>query len=147
MIRSFVFCGFLISASLLADTKMPFDRLPAAVQSSAKANARGAEIVGASKEVENGQTSYEVETKLGGKSRDLSFDQSGKLLAIEEEVTSGALPPAAWAAIQKRAAGGVVKKIESITQGTAVSYEAVVKTKSGKNREIAVNADGTLHRD
>lgn len=140
------FSGFLISISLLADTKVPFDRLPAAVQSSAKANAKGAEIVGASKELEKGQTSYEVETKLGGKSRDLSFDPSGKLLAVEEEVTSDALPAAARAAIEKRAAGGTINKIEAVTVGDSVSYEAVV-TAGGKRREIAVNADGTSRHD
>jgi uncharacterized membrane protein YkoI len=142
-----VFSGFVITSLLMADTKVAFNALPSAVQASAKAEAKGAEILGASKEVENGQTSYEIETKLDGKSRDLSFDQTGKLLAIEEEVASSALPPAAWAAIQKRAQGATVKKIESITQGKAVSYEAVIKTKSGKNREIAVNADGTPHRE
>jgi hypothetical protein len=146
MNRWLAFSGCLISISLLADTKVPFDRLPAAVQSSARANAKGAEIVGASKEVEKGQTSYEVETKLGGKSRDLSFDSSGKLLAVEEEVTFKALPASARAAIEKRAAGGTMNKIEAVTVGSSVSYEAVV-TANGKRREIAVNVDGTPHYD
>jgi hypothetical protein len=147
MKRYVVFAGFLVASLLIANTKVAFNALPDAVQAAAKAEAKGAEILGASKEVEKGQTSYEVETKLDGKSRDLSFDQTGKLLAIEEEVTSEALPAAAWAAIQKRAARGTIKKIESVTAGNSVSYEAVVTAKSGRNREIAVNVDGTPHSD
>jgi uncharacterized membrane protein YkoI len=142
-----VFYGLVIASSLLADTKVAFNTLPGAVQASARAEARGAEIIGVSKEVEKGRISYEIETKVDGKSRDLSFDQTGKLLAIEEEVASTSLPAEAWAAIQKRAAGSTIKKIESVTEGNSVSYEVGLTTRSGRNREIAVNTDGTPHHD
>jgi hypothetical protein len=146
MNRRLAFSGLLISISLLADTKVSFDKLPPAVQASARAHAKGAEVLGASKEVEHGQTNYEVETNLGGRSRDLSFDLSGKLLAIEEEVDSKALPGAAWKGLQTLAAGRPIVKIEAVTTDSSVSYEAVV-IKNGKRNEIAVNADGTPDRE
>ncbi len=141
------FLSVLIGSALLGETKLSFHELPAAVQAAAKAQTDGAEITGSSKEVEKGKTVYEVETRTNGKSRDLSFDKAGNLLEVEQEIALDALPSSALAALQKRAAGGTIRKVESIAQGDFISYEATFVTKSGKNAEIAVNADGTPHRD
>ena len=104
----------LIASIVFADTAVDLNRLPAAVQSAA------------SRETENGQTTFEVETALDGKSRDLTFDEAAHLLAVEQEVTLDSLPVSAQTAIRSRLAGGTVKKGES---------------------EIAVNSDGTPYRD
>lgn len=143
-----VLAGLLLAGRLsAADTKMPFSDLPTQVQTSAKHELQGGKIVGASSEKENGQTTYEVETMLNGKSRDLSFDRSGKLLEVEQQVDVDSLPAAVRTALEKRSAGGNIRKVESVTAGNSVSYEASVTTKSGKHTEIAVNPDGTPHRD
>ena len=142
-----LFLSVLMASALFAETKLSFNDLPAAVQSAAKAQTDGAEITGASKEVEKGKTVYEVATTMNGKSRDLSFDKAGNLLEVEQEVALDTLPPPALAALKKRAAGGTIKKVESIAQGDFIAYEATFVTKSGKNAEIAVNADGTPFRD
>lgn len=90
---------------------------------------------------------YEVETKdANGKSRDLIIDTAGAVVEIEEEVDIDSIPAAAKAAIQKRLAGGAVQKVEKLTKGSNVSYEAAIKTKSGKNTEVGVNADGSPHK-
>jgi hypothetical protein len=34
-----------------------------------------------------------------------------------------------------------------VTAGEAISYEGVIRTKSGKTVEYAVNADGTPHKE
>ena len=88
---------------------------------------------------------YEVETKRDGKGRDLTFDERGSLLEVEQEVDLDSIPGPAKEAIRKKLAGGTLKKVESVTQGSKVSYEADVRTKDGKNREVAVNADGSVH--
>lgn len=137
----------LVGGLAVADTAVPFSKLPAAVQQAAKTQLQGAQIVGASTEKENGRTTYEVETKLDGKSRDMSFDRAGKLLEVEQQVDMDNIPAAAKAAIQKRVAGGTIRKVESVTAGNSVSYEATVTTKSGRHTEIAVNADGSPRRD
>jgi uncharacterized membrane protein YdfJ with MMPL/SSD domain len=49
------------------------------------------------------------------------------------------------AAIQKAAQNGKVLKVETVTKGSAVSYEAVV-SKNGKKSEVAVEADGTIKK-
>jgi uncharacterized membrane protein YkoI len=135
-----------ITATLLADTKVKMEDLPAAVQLAVKEQTRSATLVGLSKEVEKGKTTYEAETKVNGKSRDIEFDSKGAVLTIEEEIDLATIPTAARAAIEQKAAGGTIKKVESVTHGGAVSYEAAVKTKAGKNIEIGVNADGSTHQ-
>jgi uncharacterized membrane protein YkoI len=58
-----------------------------------KEQAKGAQVLGFSKETEKGQTTYEVETKMNGKSRDLTFDAAGTLMEVEQEVqTQGEVP-------------------------------------------------------
>ena len=143
-----VLSSLLVAAGLaVADTKMSFSDLPAQVRTAAKEQLRGAHLVGAGSEEEHGRTIYEVETMLNGKSRDLSFDASGKLLEVEQQVELSSIPAAAKAALEKRSAGGNIRKVEMVTAGDSVSYEASVITKTGKHREIAVNRDGTPHRD
>ncbi len=141
-------CALMLVGGLaLSDTKMAFSDLPAAVQEAAKSQAKGAQVLGASSEKENGRTTYEVETKLDGKSRDLSFDATGKLLEVEQEIDIDGIPATAKASLLKRVGSGTIQKVESVTAGNSTSYEASVTTKSGKHIEIAVNADGTPHRD
>jgi protein-disulfide isomerase len=54
----------LLVATALADTPLAFNRLPAAVQTAAKQQVKGAKIISASQETENGQSTCDVETKL-----------------------------------------------------------------------------------
>ncbi|MDQ2843720.1 MAG: PepSY-like domain-containing protein [Acidobacteriota bacterium] len=139
-------CGFGLAA-IAAETKMKVDDLPAAVQSAMKTQTKGATILGASKERENGRMTYEVETKQDGKGRDLTFAEDGSLLEIEQEVDLESIPAAARQAIEGKAAGGTIKKVESVTQGSKTSYEADVRTSGGKTHEVAVNADGSPHKE
>jgi hypothetical protein len=62
---------------------------------------------------------------------------------VEEEIALDSIPSAAKAAIQKRAANGKVNKVESVTRGQSVSYEAEITSKTGKRSEVAVQADGS----
>ena len=81
-----------ITATLLADTKVKMEDLPAAVQQAVKERIKSATLVGLSKEVEKGKTTYEAETKVNGKSRDIEFDSKGAVLTIEEEVDLSVSP-------------------------------------------------------
>lgn len=125
-----------------AEVKVALNELPEAVRTSAKQQSKGAKILGASKESEHGRMTYEVETSLNGKSRDLTFDEQGALLEVEEQVDLDSIPPAGKAAILKRAAHGTVKRVESVTRGSVTTYEADIK-QDGKTKEIGVTADGS----
>ena len=128
------------------EIKINIQDLPPAVQSAMRAQTNGATILGASKEREDGRMTYEVETRLNNKGRDLTFAEDGTLLEVEQEVNLDSLPQRAQEAIRMRAGAGTIKKIESVAQGAHISYEAEF-IRDGKNREIAVNADGSPHKE
>lgn len=135
----------LASLAFAAETKVNMQDLPPAVQNAVKEQTRNATLVGLSKEKEKGQTVYEVETKVNGRTRDLLLDKTGAVIEVEEEVDLNSIPAAAKDAIQKKAAGAKINKVETVTKGSTVSYEAAI-TKNGKKSEIAVNADGSSHK-
>ena len=142
-----VSCCIFIGGSLLAaESKVTLSSLPAPVQSAVKEQTKAAKLVGVTKEVEGGKTMYEVETMVNGKSRDLILDASGAVVEVEQQVEMASLPAAAREAIQKKAAGGKIKKVELLTKGSDESYEAAYVTKSGKSAEYGVNADGSAHK-
>ena len=73
-----------------------------------------------------------------GHARDLLFDTEGRLVAVEEAVTLDAVPPAVRAALS---AQGKVIKVETVTRGSDVSYEAVIQ-RDGKKLDVVVDGAG-----
>ena len=136
---------FSLAPAMAADSKMKIENLPPAVQASVREQTKNATLVGISKEVEKGKTMYEVETKVNGKTRDLMLNAAGKVTSVEEEVDINAIPEAARRAIQKKAAGGTITRVEIVTVGSVIAYEAAIR-KMGKNSEVTVNADGSVHK-
>ena len=135
---------FAVSGLLMADSgekKVHFKDLPAAVQTAAKEQSRGATVRGYLKDMENGKTEYEVELVSAGKTKDISMDENGSILDVEQQVDFKSLPAEVKDGIQKQAGNGKILKVESVTQGSKHSYEAVV-SRNGKRSEIAVTSDG-----
>jgi len=137
--------GASLLVPLTAADKLKIENLPASVQATVREQTKNATLAGLSKEVEGGKTMYEVETMVNGKTRDLMLDAAGKVASVEEEVDINAIPAGARQAIQKKATGGTVRKVELVTVGSTVSYEAAIQVK-GKNSEVTVNADGSVHK-
>ena len=135
----------LLSVAVYADTKIKLEDLPPVVRAAVQEQTRNAALMGLSKEVEKGKTMYEVETKVNGRARDLLLDASGKVVSVEEEVDINSIPAAAKSAIEKKTVGGRIRRVETVTQGSKVTYEAQYE-KGGKTHEVAVNADGSVHK-
>ena len=132
-------------AAFAAETAVKMKDLPPAVQKTVAEQTKGAQIKGMSKEVEKGKTMYEVETTVNGKSRDLLIDAEGSLVSVEEPVAIDSIPPAAKAALEKLAAGGKIKGVESVAKGQTVTYAAVI-VKGLKKSEVVVAADGSVQK-
>ena len=98
-------------------------------------------IKGYSKEVEKGQTTYEVESTEGKIHRDVTYTGDGKLISVEESMDINEMPPAVKAAINKRFPGGKILKSEMVTKGNVVGYEFEIEH-NGKKTEIAFDAKG-----
>ena len=141
----FVLVGTLAVSPLAAEKKVKLESLPAAVQAAVKEQTQGATLVGVSKEKEKGKTVYEIEMKVGGKTRDLTVDAAGQIVLDEVEVEISTIPAAAREAIEKKAASGKIKLVEKITQAGSVRYEAQIE-KGRKTSEFTVNADGTVYK-
>ncbi len=116
--------------------------LPAAVQKTADEQAKGATVRGYNKEMEGGKVAYEVELTVNGHSKDVTMDEQGAVLEIEEQVDLNALPAAVREGLQKAAGKAAIGKVESLTKkGALVAYEAHVS--SGKKQsEIQVRPNG-----
>jgi uncharacterized membrane protein YkoI len=131
-----------VSLAFAAETKIKRSDLPPAVEKTIQEQSTGATIKSFSKEVENGQVEYEVEMTVNGHAKDISIAKDGTVLEIEEEVEQSSLPAAAQSALQARAKGAKITKVESVTRkGKIVSYEATVMNGTKKS-EVAVGPNG-----
>lgn len=144
--KTYLAITLTLAAAAAAETKIQMKDLPQAVRIAVETQTAGAQVKGLSKETEKGKTVYEVETMVNGKSRDITFDATGALVEVEEQVALDSIPAAAQAAIQKKTAGGRIKSLETVTRGSTVVYEAAY-TKGGRTHEFQVNAGGADVKD
>jgi hypothetical protein len=138
-----ILTGFgLVSVVQAQEKKLKREELPAAVEKTVAEQSNGATIRGFSTEIENGQTIYEAELIVNGHQKDISMDEHGKIIEVEEEVAMDSLPPAVTEGLRKIAGTGVISKVESLTKnGKLVAYEAEVRNEN-KRSEIQVGPDG-----
>jgi len=131
-----------LSAIQAQEKKLKREELPPAVEKTVAEQSKGAAIRGFSTELEDGKRLYEVELVVSGHGKDISMDEKGNIVEVEEEVSIESLPSGVKDGLTKAAGSGTVGKIESITKnGKLVAYEAVVKTGT-KHSEIQVGPDG-----
>ena len=124
------------------EKKIKREELPPAVEKTVAEQSKGATIRGFSTEIEKGKRLYEAELTVNGHGKDISMDEKGNLVEVEEEVSMDALSPAVKEGLTKAAGGGTIDKIESLTKdGKLVAYEAAIKT-GNKRSEIQVGPDG-----
>lgn len=135
---------FLLGAATMADTRVKMADLPPAVQKTVKEQSQGATLRGLSKEVEKGKTTYEAELTVNGHHKDLTIDESGAIVEIEEQVAIGTIPAAAKEAIEKAAGKSKILSVEAVSQGgKVVAYEAVTQAVAGgKKKEVRVDPEG-----
>jgi len=130
--------GLTFLTAQAQETRIKRSQLPAAVEKTVAKESEGATIKGFAKEIEKGQTFYELELIVDGHTKDVLMDKHGNVVEVEEQVSMDSLPAAVQEALKQAAGAGTIGIIESITKnGTLVSYEAHVK--HGKKRsEIKV---------
>jgi hypothetical protein len=131
-----------VSVLQAQEKKLKREELPPAVEKSVAQESKGATIRGFSTEMEAGKRLYEVELKVDGHGKDISMDEQGNIVEVEEEVAIESLPANVKDGLTKAAKSGTIAKVESLTKnGKLVAYEAVVKTGT-KHSEIQVGPDG-----
>lgn len=124
------------------EKKISRSELPVAVEKTVSQQTKGATIRGFSRETENGKTIYEAELTVDGHSKDVSMDENGTVVEVEEQISLESLSPAVRESLALKAGKGKIAKVESLTkQGKLVAYEAKVQL-NGKKSEIQVGPDG-----
>jgi uncharacterized membrane protein YkoI len=140
---SFLVIGLVTVATARAqEKKITRAELPPAVEKTVAEQSKGGTIRGFSTEVEDGKRLYEVELTVEGHGKDISMDEQGNVVEVEEELSMDTLPPSVRKGLTEAAGGGTIFEIESITKhGKLVAYEAEVRT-AAKKSEIQVGPDG-----
>ena len=102
-----------------------------------------ADIKGYSKESENGNLSYEIESLEGKTHRDVSYSADGSVVSVEESMVFSDLPEPIRDAIKKDYPKAKVSMCEKVVEGNTTTFELVVR--SGRQKyELVFNAEGTL---
>ncbi len=126
------------------EVRVTMKDLPTAVQQTVKAQSKGAVVRGLTKEIENGQTYYEVSLKVAGHIRDVLIGADGKVVEVEDQVALNSVPQVVKAEFMKQAGKGKILLVESVTkEGALVFYEAHLK-KGTRIVEVKVSPEGQL---
>jgi hypothetical protein len=136
-------CG----VTLAGEGKLALDKLPAPVKAAIKAKFPGAELKGASKESEEGETIFEVSLTYKGDKYDLAIEPNGEIEEVERAIFVDALPSAVVKAIKAKYPKGEIEEAEEVTdEHGEVCYEVAVEH-GGKTREVAVTPRGKIKKD
>lgn len=135
----------MAAGATAGEKKIELKDLPPAVQATVHEQAKDLTAYSLSVEDEDGKTSYELESKVKGFSRDVHIDASGVVVEIEEEIDPSRLPEAARRAVEGAAGGGTIRKVEALTKDGATEYEVVVTGARGKSK-FTVSGDGTIRK-
>ena len=141
----------VVTAARADEEKVALDKLPAAVSAAAKKRFPHAELTGASKEVEDGKTMYEVSLKDGGHHVDATFTADGHLAEIEKTITQKELPKKVAAGLAAKYPGAKYQTIEEVIQvkdGTETLgyYEVLLATADNKKVEVEIGTDGVIKK-
>ena len=115
--------------------------VPAAVLAAFEKAYPKATIKQFSKEMEKGQTVYELETIEGKTTRDIIYSADGSMLLLEESVNLSELPPAVKAALDKKHPGAKILRSEKVIKGSVTGFEFLVEH-LGKTAEAVFDPQG-----
>jgi uncharacterized membrane protein YkoI len=149
-IKTAAFLGVLgaTMAASADEKKIEVSELPKAVVKAARKAFPEAKIVGASKEIEDDETIYEVLMKLDGKSIDLAIDDEGEIEEIEREIEVEDLPRAVIKAARAKFPEGKIVKVEEVSdEDDMVVYELAIESKGEKSIEVVMSPNGKILDD
>lgn len=105
----------------------------------------GAEIKGYSKEIEDGQTHFEVACTFNGHRIDALYNPDGSVAEIEEVVSADSLPEAVKTSVANEFKDYSINHAEKVHKEGKVLYELKIKDSEGKNRlEVVFSEKGQI---
>lgn len=134
---------FSFSSALAEEKKISRKDTPPAVLSAFKASYPNAKIMGASSEIEDSVTYYEITSKEGKVKRDVTYTVDGTLVVVETTISSKELPLPVSNAIIAVYPNGKIRKAETLVKGGVTSYEVLLKSEK-KYYEVVLSSYGTI---
>ena len=133
------------------EEKVALDKLPKAIVEAVKKKFPKAELVGASKEKEDGKTVYEVAIKDDGKKIDISLTDDGTILGLEKEISAKDLPKAVTETLESKYPKATYKSIEALIKikdgkENLEEYEVLLATSEKKEVEVVLSTDGKIKK-
>ncbi len=128
------------------EVKVPLDQVPKAVIDSVKAKFPTAELKGASKETENGKTSYEVTLSFKKANHDVTVTPEGKITGIEKAIAGADLPKSVTATLKSKYPQATVKAAEQISDADdkITAYEVQLVLADKMRLEVKLDPDGKV---
>ena len=94
--------------------KLDPSKLPPRVADAVKLRFPGATITQVTKEIENGETVFDIEMTRAGKKHEMDCKEDGTLIDLQNEVPASELPAGAADAIKKKYPGSTIKEVGEI---------------------------------
>ncbi len=130
------------------EEKVPLDKLPKAVSDAVKAKFPKAEMVGASKEKEDGKEVFEVQLKQNKLNIDVTVSPEGKILGVEKEIEAKDLPKKVAEALETKYPKATIKLAEELIKDDKLTgYELVITTADKKMLEVVFDPDGKFVKE
>ena len=135
--------GFVNFTQAAAPVKIAKKDVPEAVLSSFAKIYPQATIMTYSREIRDGKTCYELESKDGTTKRDIIYATNGDVMEIEEAIKASELPAIVMATLIKNYPKAKITAAEKLIKGTTVQYETTIKVK-GKMIDLVFGETGEL---
>lgn len=117
--------------------------LPPAVREAVAKTWPAARVVRVEREGKPAKPAWELSLKDGDRAFEATFDDAGHLLAEEHAVPLDALPPKVRDALKAATPkGATLERVEQVTEGERVTWEAVARPAKGERLELVVDGDG-----
>jgi len=135
----------LCAPSWAREQRVKIDDLPPAVKQTVLDVSNGLKIRQLTREVKDGETFYEAELDVNGRTRDVIINPDGAVLLVEEEVDWSLVPSAVQATIEKAAEGRKILFVETLTRNDQIeAYEAHLRKGWWRELEVKVDPQGQL---
>jgi uncharacterized membrane protein YkoI len=123
------------------------DKLPEKIMKAVKKHFPDGKINKATKELEKGETVYDIELTQKGRKHEMDIKADGTVVQIENEVALKDLPKAVAQAVSAKYPKAKIEEIMEVNnvRGATVTpahYEIIIVTAAGKKMELEVSLDG-----
>ena len=142
-----VLAGLTTRADEEKEGKVALDKVPRAVLRAVKDKYKGAELVSASTEKDEGKLIYEIVIKHEGHSIDVSVTPDGKIVSSEKTIAVKDLPKEVSEALDSKYARAKIKRVEEIAEGEKVSYEVLLVTADNQTVEVVFDPKGKVVKE